>query len=411
MKTIFFNRRNNMKKCFGALIAAVFAVLGASGAGESRNGDIRSVEAVGNASAGFVYPNQTAPHRVGETFYILVRLLNEDHKQPTVHEWQLKQSVSGTVIGDYQATVYWPGLRIAIGSERVTAQYTTEGPDGMRSGPNGEYVYYTDLYFKYTVKEGQLGLPVHLVDSQDKIIDAEASGLGQYSLQFVNVNTVRGLTGRYWDLINDQGTLAEFWFGPTTPDPEPAGYPSAPSGGQHLVTKQLYPGVFVQTIDFHQTFADEGAAGGPIWRDVYQGLSDSVGLDPSIIGTADEEGAATTVYVWSEDENIVSIDGVVGETVSYEVQGVPVTHKVYPISLTSSGIATFKLKGGISAPEGSVTNIVLCATKKPAINAAGEIVAGSTVTRRIRVIGAPDPFITLSDAEGNRAVPLEATSA
>ena len=400
-----------MKKCFGALIAAVFAVLGASGAGESRNGDIRSVEAVGNASAGFVYPNQMAPHRVGETFYILVRLLNEDHKQPTVHEWQLKQSVSGTVIGDYQATVYWPGLRIAIGSERVTAQYTTEGPDGMRSGPNGEYVYYTDLYFKYTVKEGQLGLPVHLVDSQDKIIDAEASGLGQYSLQFVNVNTVLGLTGRYWDLINDQGTLAEFWFGPTTPDPEPAGYPSAPSGGQHLVTKQLYPGVFVQTIDFHQTFADEDAAGGPIWRDVYQGLSDSVGLDPSIIGTADEEGAATTVYVWSEDENIVSIDGVVGETVSYEVQGVPVTHKVYPISLTSSGIATFKLKGGISAPEGSVTNIVLCATKKPAINAAGEIVAGSTVTRRIRVIGAPDPFITLSDAEGNRVVPLEATSA
>ena len=131
-----------MKKCFAALAATVFAVLGASGAGESRYGDIRSVEAVGNAAQGFIYPNQTSPHKVGETFYILVRLLNEDHRDNVaVHEWQIKQSASGVALGDYQATVYWPGLRIAIGSERVTAQYTTEGPDGQYSGNNVSFAY------------------------------------------------------------------------------------------------------------------------------------------------------------------------------------------------------------------------------------------------------------------------------
>ncbi|MBO5775004.1 MAG: hypothetical protein J6R63_03175, partial [Kiritimatiellae bacterium] len=398
-----------MKKYFGALAAAVLTALCASGAGETRYGDIRSIEAVPNASFG--YPNQATPHKVGEDFYILVRLLNEDHRDSSAnHEWQIKQSATGVALGDYQATVYWPGLSIAIGNEIVTASFVSEGPDGVFSGVNGEFPYYTDLYFKYTVKEGQLGLPVRLVNSKGEIIDAGFAGLGAYSLRFVNVNTQNGFTGKYWNLINDQATLAEFWFGPSTPNDEPAGYPSAPSGQQRMETSRIYPGIYVQTIDFEATYADESDPSAPIWREVYQGISDSVGKDPAIIGTADSEGEATTVYIWSEDESIVTIDGVVGETVSYVVEGNTVTRKVFPISLTPSGMSAFKLKGAATAAEDSQVNIVLCATKVPAINAAGQIVEGSTITRRVKVVAAPSPFITISDADGNRSVSLVATN-
>ena len=59
-------------------------------------GDIRSVEAVYNLSADYTYPNDISPHKVGETFYILVRLLNEDHRNLTTnHQWQIVQSANG----------------------------------------------------------------------------------------------------------------------------------------------------------------------------------------------------------------------------------------------------------------------------------------------------------------------------
>ena len=103
--------------------------------------------------------------------------------------------------------------------------------------------------------------------------------------------------------------------------------------------------------------------------------------------------------------------GIPGETVSYRVKGELVNRTVYPVQLTANGLSSFKLMGGASAAVGAWTNIVLCATKIPAINANEEIVDGCLVTRRVRVVAAPAPFITFSDADGNRSVSLEATSA
>ena len=395
-----------MKKSLAVFALAAFAALGAKAVGGV--GDICSIEAVPNLSAGYEYPNSITPHKVGESFYILVRLVNEEFSDPNAHVWQLKQSDTGAAIGDTMATVYWPGLRIAIGNEQVTADYVSVGPNGEMSGPNSEMpLWYTDLYFKYTVKEGQLGLPVRLVDKNGKIINS-ATNPNAYSFMFVNVNTKEGLSGRYWNLVNNLDTMAEFWFDPATTDPFPTDYPSDPSGTPRRVMDRVYPGIFVQTIDFEPTFADPDAS---IWRDVYQGISDSPGKDPAIVGTADDEGETTTVYIWSEDESVFSVDGIQGETVEYMVKDVTVTRKVYPVQLTANGISAFKLKGGAAAEVGAWTNLVLCATKIPALNANKEIVDGCMVTRRVRVVAAPSPFITLSDADGNRAISLEATSA
>ena len=321
-----------MIKRFAAFAFAAFAAFGAQAV--EGEGDIRSVEAVYNLSADYTYPNDITPHKVGEWFYILVRLLNEDHRNTdTNHQWQIVQSATGLVIGNAQATVYWPGLAIAIGSQIVTADFISTGPNGEMSGPNAECPYYTDLYFRYRVKEGQLGMPVRLVNSKNQIIDA-ATISGSYSLKFVNVNTVNNVNGSYWDLVNDKGTKASFWFGPQLPDPEPFDYPTEPSsstGFGHIFTQYVYPGLYVQTIDFEPTYADATDPLNRIWRDVYQGISDSPGKDPAIVGTASDEVGATTVYIWSEDESVFSVDGITGEDVSYRVKGALVTRKVYPV--------------------------------------------------------------------------------
>ena len=62
-------RRNGMKKYFGALAAAVLTALCASGAGETRNGDIRSIEAVPNASFG--YPQSVMGTRLAKNSIFL----------------------------------------------------------------------------------------------------------------------------------------------------------------------------------------------------------------------------------------------------------------------------------------------------------------------------------------------------
>ena len=398
------------------LAVFAFAALAAFGAqAVEGEGDIRSVEAVYNLSAGYTYPNDVSPHKVGETFFILVRLLNEDHRNPTTnHQWQIVQSANGVAIGNAQASVFWPGLRIAIGSQIRTADFSSTGPNGEMSGPNLECPYYTDFYFKYTVQEGELGLPVRLVNSKEQIINS-ATISGSYSLKFVNVNTLNNSNGYYWNLVNDKGTMASFWFGSQVPVPdEPFDYPSEPStstGWGHIFPEYIYPGLYVQTIDFEGTYADATDPANKIWRDVYQGISDSPGKDPAIVGTAQDEGGATTVYIWSEDESIFSVAGIPGETVSYRVKGELVSRTVYPVQLTANGLSSFKLMGGASAAVGAWTNIVLCATKIPAINANEEIVDGCLVTRRVRVVAAPAPFITFSDADGNRSVSLEASSA
>ena len=125
------------------LAVFAFAALAAFGAqAVEGDGDIRSVEAVYNLSAGYSYPNDVSPHKVGESFYILVRLLNEDHRNlETNHQWQIVQSANGVAIGNAQASVFWPGLRIAIGSQIRTADFSSTGPNGEMSGPNLDCPY------------------------------------------------------------------------------------------------------------------------------------------------------------------------------------------------------------------------------------------------------------------------------
>ena len=73
-----------MKKRIALFALAALAAFGAQAVGGK--GDIRSVEAVHDLSLGYTYPNNVTPHKVGETFFILVRLLDEEFRDTTTHE-------------------------------------------------------------------------------------------------------------------------------------------------------------------------------------------------------------------------------------------------------------------------------------------------------------------------------------
>ncbi len=192
-----------MRKHLIAFAAFAFVTLGVRAVGT--DGDIASIEAVPNNETGVAYDpyigNRETPHKVGETFYVLVRLLNQNWADMSKnHPWQFVQSASGVLLGDYSATVYWPQLGLAIGNKKIYADFSTTGPNGEISGPNDQVSYYTDLYFKYTVKEGELGLPIHFLNQSQQIID---SGAGSTGFCFMNVNSTGTGSGGYWNLSND----------------------------------------------------------------------------------------------------------------------------------------------------------------------------------------------------------------
>lgn len=378
--------------CAAALPVAALAV--------GDTGDIVSIQAVPVGEYGSS-GNVSAPKNVGEHIYVRVRLLNEnwfDALRGIDHPWTMERN-GEELPADWKDVVYWPALRIAIGAKKVNAQFSPTGPDGEMSGLNPENSFYTDLYFTYTVKEGELGLPIRLVNAKDQIID-DPTGRNAGSFYFVNVNT-QGRTGGYWDLANDleAGHLANFKYsGPLSGlDPSPlddrTSYPSD-DVKERQQADIIYPGIYVKTIGFESTFQE-----GDVWRFVYTGLDDNYGKAPAVSGVG-----PTTVYVWSDDESVVVPVGEVDPTVT--------DRTVIKVTLGASGEdVPFKLKGGDTAAVGAKAHICLCSQNTPAKNATGDILSGSFVSNTVQIVAAPEPYMAITDADGNESFEVKATVA
>ena len=253
-------KKFNLATLMSAALAAFALVPSAQAVGDE--GDIRSIQAVPVDAYDKNIGNSLSPLNVGETFYMRVRLLNQNWMDylkpiPEEHPWLIERN--GVALpANYKDVMYRPALRLAIGAKQVNAEFSYTGPDGQQSGLNPNNAFYTDFYFAYTVKEGELGQPVRFVDTNGKIVDSvENMPLGGFN--FVNVTTTLRTTG-YWKLTNDLGGLGSFWYGPTmlTPDPQEEGtYPSeGVDDTEHMSYDKVYPGIYVQTIDFEGTDGD-----------------------------------------------------------------------------------------------------------------------------------------------------------
>lgn len=275
-------KKNLMK--FAALALAA-AGLNLTALGVGNTGDICSLQAVPVSTYG-TEGNVMSPLGVGEKFYVRVRLLNENwilaKTQGKVYPWVFERNDT-MMPSDLKDVLFRPGLRLAIGAKKVTALLDDAGPEGEQNGLNPENSFYTDYYFSYAVKEGELGQPVRLVNAKDEIIDT-TEGIGASGFYLVNVTTA-GNAGGYWDLTNDcagegeERHLANFKYSGAlgTMSPSPTGQGADwPYPGDDLAERQsvdkVYPGIFVKTIGFDTEYEVEPTAeDGGVWRYVSRG--------------------------------------------------------------------------------------------------------------------------------------------
>ncbi len=377
-----------MKKFVLSCAAAAFAGISAVAADV---GDIRSIDAVSDSTT--TYPNDSAPLNAGQSFYILVRLLNQDYlttvQDGTTHNpWYFKSLTTGST--SLVESVNRPMLALSIGGKLAYATYSSTGPNGELSGlnrvrdSNGRFGYHTDFYFKYTVGAGELGLPVKLLGKDGQV------GSSSSEVWMVNVNT-GDETFNEWDLTNNSSSprLAVLRF--VNEDAlldYNVDYPKTPHTAPRTDASLATEGIYVQTVKFDTTYDDEA---NDVWRDVYPGLSTAVLNTPRLTGAG-----PATVYVWSGDEtvfvpvgdNTITVDG----------------KTVLPVTIGSGeSSASFRMRGG-SAPEGTTCKIYMSSTTSQAFNDVGDVIDSSAVSRTVRMHAAPSPTVTFRlNGEDDRA--------
>ena len=397
--------KKSIRKFALTAFAAILAPLGAFAVGDI--GDVVSIQAVP------LNGNWETPKKVGETFYVLVRLLNEDWQDalnpaaPNPHEWVIERPL---LSGDWTESVYRPALRLAIGAKKVNAELALSGPNGESNGLNLESNFYTDFYFSYTVKEGELGQPVRFVNGEDKIVDSP-EGIGPMGLGIKNVKTQLNPAG-YYNLTNDKGSLANFTFTVNKqPHSKGNGYPG-PDTEERTNYELVYAGqsagqtigISVKTIDFGP--AEAGAAAKDAWRLIEQN-GGAQRVDPEIIGLGGVDPTtptnAVTVYVWSDNEDVVVPVG--------DIEPTDDGRTVIKVTLNTDGTPTkFDLRGTVTATEGDEAWICLCSQPTPARRwLDGKDIAGSYLSKRV-VIAKSVARLSISDNKGSSSPSIKATT-
>ena len=382
-----------------AALAVPLALL----AGRDANGDISSIEPVKYAGVDY-----TRNLGVGEKAYFLVRLVDKGWLQtsgdavkypPKTWKFRLHDN-SPEALEKLQLVWQPPKIGISVGGRVDAAEYVEYGPvAGQVSGQNPQYPYYTDLYFCYTVKPGDLGLPIKLLNYQSEIPDQGGEKNSDYL--FPNVNT-KVLSADYlWDLRNDDGELASCHY--VDQDNHPDNIPATPNAGGPFVDYSLAKAnLKVQAIDFDAATSPTDAS---IWRDVYPDITDYVSTAPAIEGAGGKDGA--TLWVWSSDATVFDV----ASDNPADIQLVSGTNCLKVTIGPGETRATFKLKGG-SAAENSTATIYMSSQPCGSYNAVGDFLEDSTVTRTVRVIKAPKPYMSVTDSIGNpnNSIPVAATT-
>ena len=397
-----------MKKSLSKFITLALAAALSFGAHAVGNvGDITSIQAVP------VDGNWTTPKTVGESFYVLVRMLNEkwyeaaDTDAPKTHEWVIERNAESILSGDWTTGAYQPALRLAIGAKKVNATLALVGPNGELNGLNRENDFYTDFYFVYTVQEGELGLPVRFVNAKDVIVDSDNADALKGGFYLVNVKT-RGNPIGYYDLTNDiyhedegRTSLANFIYDvnvdPTSMRPYP-GPDTMPRVNYDMVyagqAEGKTIGISVKTIDFGP--AEEEAKKQNAWRLVEQN-GNTQNVEPQLVGQG-----PTTVYVWSDNESAVVPEG--------EVEPTGDGRTVVKVQLNADGTpTTFALKGTTTAAIGDTAWICLCSQPTPAKNWQGEVIPDSFISNRVEIVRS-FTRLSITDEAGNQTPKIEATT-
>ena len=387
-------KMKNLVKSITVALVALAAPIAAIAADLS--GHIRSIESVNYTSGTRL--------KVGDKVWILVRMFVSNYEDVFANISEPKPwyfynvSLSPSEVGN---SLYRPKLGLSVGGRIAYAEYVDSisyNGKTFESGINSEFKYYQDFYFEYTVRPGDLGLPIKLLNSDNKVADDTSTDNYDYCL--LNVDTLGHQVGAFWRLANADNDLAGFHFNGAAGGFE---YPTKPNNdGEHVDITLVGANICVQTIDFDEA---RSASDATVWRDVYPGLTDNVATAPRIVGEGGTDGV--TVWVWSSDQNVF----VPHSDNPEDIKVIDGKTCLKVVIQPGASDATFKLKGG-SAAENSTADIFLSSQALGSYDAVGDFMADSVVTQKVRVVKAPEPFLSVTDSVGNpnNSIPIEATT-
>ena len=262
-------------------------------------GDIYSITPYYDADVGRTF-------KAGETIKFRVRLLASDWDTTKPSAWVARYVGLGSdIIAD---AMFPPRLGLVISGQLRKAGIV--GEEFVVSSTDDTAYVFTDLICAYTVQSGDLALPALLAlagSTEDKPITVGdvAATTDHYFVDNANL----------WQYVNaTSGDACQFFYMDTTEANSAwAAWRSKtkPAVDKQLVDKDLTKANFlVKGVDFdrdptHEEKAQDGTAH---WRVVRQG-KESVKGTPAPIVTSGTPQESVTLYVWSENEDVVRMAG------------------------------------------------------------------------------------------------------
>lgn len=330
------------------------------------------------------------PLRINETFKIKVRLLNENWAQVRAGTEAAKPwtfHYTGTAGGEALAQTQLPRLGVWVSNKLKYADLDgAPTPAGPENAPDKHY--FTDLVFKYTVKAGDLALPLQLANPSGNgpVSASPDAASGPYFLE-------RGRGTAYnepWGLKNEAGTECQLYFS-DVPQQDPL-VPPTPKQKWDFTD----PGIYIQALDFDSNYADDEQT---VWREVAAGTTTASPIDPAL---AIEGGAADAMdlYVWTKDASVAAV------TAGGSVMSVQARTDRFG---NSYQVGTLRVEGGATAPSfkilaadgaaGSTTEVYLAPTPTNVYDTAGTVLT-NFIVRTVKVVTPPPPYVSVAFAEG-----------
>ena len=218
----------------------------------------------------------------GETAYFDLRLVKRAESD---NPFRLVHLGSGNY--DVDLLTKRPGVGIYVNGRFTVAEYVTDLVDSSKA--------FTSFIFKYTVKPGELALPIRLARSDRSLITESSGPTVEYYLNFKDPS----LGAPVWAIDNSTETVPatyaanfsfvdtpEIWMG------------QGPDGDGPVFDYNLSKCNFqVKAVDFDKADPPESAT----WRVVYEGDGVSNAAPARLIVSGIPEVSAT-LYLWAESE-------------------------------------------------------------------------------------------------------------
>lgn len=384
-----------MKRKALGFIAMAMAFIANTAFAYNGVGDIVSIDPCDQY--GIKQPVNTTPKAAGETAYFRIRLLNVncrmsyDTRDSSKRTSPWEPDYNGLTVGSGVMEQMWlanpPKIGVYVSGQLRGA--TIGYPYAVTMDDDGSWAgWYTDLVCSYTVKPGDLALPMTLANAAGKEVGNGASAT--YYFNTIPASSVWRLRAderagtsddAEWNTVVSTN-YCQFSINMGSVDLPPL-YVAGQDWTQGDVNlKQA--GLYLKSVDFHATDYT-----------VSKGRTEKVTVD--ILGGANTNGNGT-VYVMTKDLDAIELAENEVETVTitstpaHDTDG---TYQVAKVTIPSGVDATdfsFKVKGVETNKTGTV---YLSTTKEFTYGDSGDLVT-NFVTAAVMCVAPPPPYITVT---------------